>query len=389
MTQKQQLALKAIGFAAVSTFLGLSSCSKSPNPTITQEMRDTYQVVSQLYGYVWDDAMFDAPSSERKISKMLERLSENFHRIEENAPSGLLEPGFNTTVLVQEAYLRDIRSRFDAGSKDYAKWRLRSLSQNCIACHSRYSAPIDFIGVAPPVGSHSIEAELAAAQFLFATRQFDDASDRLLSLAGKYSQVESGSADAFRALQLWLAIEVRVKNRYAHGADVLEPLLAKSKFSEDDARSIRIWIADLRRLERIAATAPVDVGTAELLLAPLQEGDSISADNAHLPSTLRASAILHQLLIGKPTMAGLEKPTYLLALAYTHMQIQAFEGFDELYLEQCIRSFPGTPEAAQAYALYAGVVELRSSGSGGIHLDDAQVQKLEQLKGLAAPAAKS
>ena len=374
---------------AVLLVLLFSACARrQSDPSVKPEMRDAFKTVWKLYSYVWDRTLFEDPKSEKTIVALLNQLSKDFHNIERKAPIEMFEPGFTVTLVSQQQALKDIRQRFESGSKEYAKWRLRSLSQNCISCHSRFNVPADFFGMPPTETDGSFEAEFSSAQFLFATRQFDKAGSELLKLARKVGSVPSGSSYAFRALQLWLVIEVRVKDRYPTAATELEGILGTISFARFEEQAIRTWIADLRKLEKNPAATGIHLPRAKSLLEPVLQSSSIDDDNSHLVKSLAASSIVHTLLLAKQQPDERRQSSYLLAMSYAHMPIQAFDGFTELYLEQCIREFPATKEAEQAFQVYKEEIETGSTGSGGLHLDAEQARKLQELNNLAHGTSK-
>lgn len=359
------------------------ACSRKPTPGLTPEMRDAYKAVSSLFGYVWAPAMFDDPANEKEITTLLDRLADDFHRVENKASDAMFEPGFTTSLFTQRQSLKDISKRFKSGQKEYANWKLRGLSANCIACHSRFNAPIDFLGAPPQPVAGDFEAQMALAQFLFASRQFEKASDSLMRLAKSVGRADSGSAYAFRALELWLVIEVRVKDRPAAAVEDLEDVLEEIKFADYEQQAVRSWIAELKELESRPAFTVDPLTEAQGLLNPVLEANSEDSDNAHLVKTLKASALLHVQLQGMPRSDRRRKAAYLLGLSYAHLPIQVFQGFREQYLEQVIREFPASEEAKRSFVIYEDLIETENSGSGGLHLDKEQVRELKELRNLA------
>ena len=380
---KAQKIFLAITLAA----LGLG-CKAHPQPTsIKLEMLDAYQTSAELYRYVWAPSRFKKPEAHDKLLALLDRLASDFHRIEKVSPALLAEPGFKIALQTNQEMLKDIRDRFASGNKDYANWRLRGLTSNCLACHSRHEVKTDFLGELPTSPDESFEDKLAAGEFLFATRQFDKASNSLLALAHSISGTSSGSALAMRALKLWLVIEVRVKDRFSSSAKSLDDLMKTGELSVTDLDTLRRWSEELKKLAKEPSSKNA-VQDASRLLDEVKDNSSIESDEQNLVQTLRATTLLHGYLEGDRTSAERQTPTYLLALAYSHLPISVFDGFRELYLEQCIREFPGTAEAQAALKIYKQNLEIENSGSGGLHLDDESKAKLDELTKLATPTKK-
>ena len=418
MVRKSFLGSQLVRFGAMvsaaALAAGIGGCSKDEvEPNLTVEMRDAYAASSALYGYVWSPKQFIDKRNHKKILALIDSMSGNFHRVELAAPLTMFEPGFRLTLASHQQMLNDIRSRFEKGDADYANWRLRSLSANCVSCHSRYQVPIDFIGSVPPLEEASFEAEYARAQFLFATRQFDAAKTDLLRIAQSQVTLPTGVNDAFRALKLWLVIEVRVKEDFRVAAAALDPIIAKLPPDSDYREVLQTWNGELLEL---ATRAPLNQAAptallleAERLLNGRTTESTEREDELRLVTNLRASGLLHQALqqaVPLPTQTegaqtkgapikGVKaekavdptrvkrRATFLLGVSYARLPIDVFETFKELYLEQTIREFPESQEAQSSYLLYQDYIEEQSSGSGGLHLDAEQAKKLRELRNLA------
>ena len=348
------------------------------------DMLDAYKSADELYTYVWTPEMFREKQNEKKIEGLLDRLIVDFHNVEKRAPVEAFEPGFRIALAAQQNTLSDVRKRFSAGQKDYANWRLRGLSRNCIACHSRFGSSKSILGSPPRVRADSIEGRLAAAEFLVASRQFDKGSDALYKLGSDLLLSRSGSYDAFEALKLWLVVEVRVKRRSEYSIERLNSLLESRDIPLGKAELLREWIADLKR-PRVETQSSNDknIAAARKLLAPVINEQTIEEKESHLVATLNASAVLHDALEGMLSKEKKKEATYLLAVAYDNMPIQSLDVFAPMYLEQCIREFPATKEAQLAFRRLKLRTEVEGTGSGGTHLDSNQKSALQELKQLA------
>ena len=55
----------------------------------------------------------------------------------------------------------------------------------------------------------------------------------------------------------------------------------------------------------------------------------------------------------------------------------------EVFLEECIRKFPGTEEAKASFRVYKDTMQREFTGSSGTKLPAEELQKMEELKELA------
>ncbi|MCB0344812.1 MAG: hypothetical protein KDD66_06835 [Bdellovibrionales bacterium] len=368
-------------FSTALCFLLLLVCAPraASSQTLRDDMQKLYGVASELFGYAWDKKKFEDPRSNARIIELLNTLSTDFHQVRTDAPITMFEPGFAEVLKTTEQTLSDIERRFREGDRDYARWQLRGLTANCIACHSRMDVKSDFAGKILLPDDDSFESRFASAEFLMATRQFDKASDALYRLASGSGNKFPGQHDAFRALKMWLVIEARVKNRPSTSISKLKSLLEKEKFSEDQEAAIQQWIEDL------GSPQPKEpsVKSAQKLLEPVIGATAVQDHEAHLVTTLWATSELHELLAGKLSPNHRRTATYLLAVAYNCVPILSFEVYRPLYLERTIRMFPNTPEAQKAFVMYQEYIEFMNSGSGGVHLEREDMERLRELRHLA------
>jgi len=358
-----------------------SGCHETAKPQrrLNEEMRDVYGQFHALFTYVWSPAIFTDPQNKQAIAGLLESLASGFHRVKGAAEA---DPGFAIAIQVSQSTLADVSRRFNEGKIDYASWRLRGLAQNCVACHTRYQVPLDFIGSMPAEPDASPDSTLATAEYLIASRQFDRAAERLFTLAEKSAGSGESYEVAFDALKLWLLIEVRVRGAYGPAAVKLKSLLAVKPFPEQEQRAVLTWIADLQELMKRPEPSDL-IGEAADSIQSLKTDDTIAEKDNHLARILYATALLHKSLLKPLEADARRKATYLLAVAYYHLQIPQFEAFRELYLEQCIREFPKTQEARDAFALFDQEVRFRATGSGGTNLVPEDEDKLIELRKLA------
>lgn len=355
-------------------------------------MLDVYAATVDLYSYIWSPTLYESKSAEERIPDLLSRMATDFHTVQKIAGekiSGELmkEPGFEITLNVQRELLSEMRHRYAAGDRDYVRWRLQGMLANCASCHSRYQVKNDFIGDIPISNEDTLAARFSKAQFLLATRQFESAGREFYKLAETLNDLPSSQRYAFNALKGWLVVEVRVKNRPKDSAADLEKFINKTELADVYSVALLSWKRDL---EKFAAEntpkAPKPAQTikkAKTLLSFIHKGIAEQEDDKNLIKTLRATALLHALLEQQVSPAERSQALLELARAYLHIPISLFEPFREMYLEQCIREFPHSAEAREAFTLYKDYEEFVSSGSSGTHLDPEQQQRMEELRKLA------
>jgi len=369
--------------ATIAIVIGCKTNTEQPVP-MQATMISNYSATSKLFDYVWDPIAFSAPKNKAKIKQYLSILQNNLHssNLIKELPKN--DPAMSITLEWFRDLIDDASTRFNSGNTDYASWKLRSMTSACIACHSRSETQKNFIGDSAMPSGNSVEYKFAAAQFLLATRQFEKASNGFYQLASSLLELESGRNYALEVIKEWLVVEIRVLDRPAVSKLNLEKLL--NTISSEDPRMALLfenWINDLGLLAKSGEIKPgEEVDRAKELLKDTMT-DSEFSDDEHLVKTLKASAILHSYLDSDSASKNNKSATFLLAIAYQHIPIDSLSIYKELYLEKCIRLFPGTDEAKQSFIIYKELIESENTGSGGLHLEPDQLDKLKLLKEIA------
>jgi hypothetical protein len=374
-------------FVLLSLVLGFSSCRMfGPPPAegnrdFAQEMRDSYQAAYELFGRVWAPQPLAAPEEKQKVITLLERLSKNFHGVERKAGAAAYDAGFKVALELNQELLRDSKRRLESDDTEYAVWRLRGMMHNCVACHTRYQAPITFIGDIPRIESPTLEERLAIGDFLVASRQYEQASVSLLSLAGLRGTVSSTEQPEFRALKLWLVVQLRDPKLFPMARKTLQVLIASGRYRGETGSVLKQWVADLKRFSKKSAL-PRTLSNARDVVDTLAEDSNILQDEQSLVRSLIAVSALNSLL---PALSGAERreALYLLGIVYNRMQIRELGLFRNLFLEQCIREFPGTKEAQLSYQRYEQEISMQSTGSAGANITEEDEKKLHILRELA------
>lgn len=379
---------KSKSIISIFTLLGVCAffyaCSvfQSDRDQLQVKMIDAYQSSAKLFSYVWNPKLFMEKSSEPHVKKLLKNLSRDFHNID-NVKGISEDPGFEIALDAQNRLLNDIIDRFEDGNKEYAWWKLKGVTHNCVACHSRFSSNTDFIGINVQPADTSFEARLAAAEFLIASRQFSKADQELIMLAENLSQFDSSVSFSMEVLRLWLLVHVRVHETY-HGAAVeLSKIKDSGKFIEEQKNVLSSWIIDLQTLQaekRFNFKNSIDEVVS--LLGDLESERTFDQDDRSFVKTARASALLHTFALGDVDKD--EKPMLLLLLgaSYQRMTIPSLKSLAPLYFEECIRSYPKSAAAKTAFQLFSWEFSFSHTGSGGEQLDDDDSILINELKDL-------
>ncbi|MBN8551000.1 MAG: hypothetical protein J0M12_16925, partial [Deltaproteobacteria bacterium] len=256
--------LAAILFCAALGSLPVLTVAEGLRPS----MDKAYENFKELQVYMRDANSFSDPKNSAAISSNLESLAQNFHGLEEVKSPYKNEPGFASSLKLVTEMLKDATTRFSENKKDYAFWRLRTLSNYCVNCHVTYNATAAFAdrGAAP----HGL-SEIQKVDFYLATRQLEEARKTL----AKGLTTSQSDYLKMALLRRWLVVEVRSVGKPADTYVNLSALSSKLQLPRAEAGEVGQWTASLKKWAEEKPSAK-DLSTAERILKASLSGDYFS-----------------------------------------------------------------------------------------------------------------
>jgi mono/diheme cytochrome c family protein len=350
-----------------------------------QEPAATRQTMAQIFDAMrfllplsLDGSRFDDPEQAAGIRAALDVLDRSSSALGGHGAARDASFAHLSRSLAIDA--RDIRIRYEQGQTREARYLVQTLTETCVACHSRLPA-----GSAPRSDAFVREAaqlDLALterAKLAYATRQFDVAGELYETILAS-QEIAANDIDLNGHLHDYLELEIRVQRNPAHTAEILEVFSKRSDLSPALRADLVLWIASLRALSGRAPTgSPVADATA--LIGP---EDELRDARAQLVELLEASGLLHRALsAGVLDDSQRAEAYYLLGVIETRIGRSYWLSEAEAYLETAIRLAPGQPVAQRAYALLYDFLVSGYSGSGGTHVPPDVHNKLELLRLIA------
>lgn len=349
----------------------------SPQAT-RHEMARIYSAMAFLLPRSLDERRFEDPQEAAAIRSALDVLDRSSSALAQHGASDDASFAHLSHSLAIDA--RDIRIRYAEGHHREARYLIQSLTETCVACHSRLPS-----GSAPRSDAFVREAsrldlDLAErAKLAYATRQFDVAADLYEELLAS-PDVPANDIDLNGHLADYLELEIRVERDLERPAAALERFRRRGDLSPALRADVEHWIAALHRLSlREPSGSPLD--DAQVLIGDDQH---MEVDEGRQVELLEASGVLHRALAtGALDAHQRARAYYLLGVVETRIGRSYWLSQAEAYLETAIRLAPGDPIAKQAYALLDEYLVAGYSGSGGTHVPPDLDAKLAQLRRIA------
>lgn len=354
--------------------------AKGEAPPLREQMDRAYDDFRSLQLIMASRERFFDAENEPELRRLIDALAKRFDSVAQHETSYSNDPGFASTVKVLRESLRDAKRRFGADRKDYALWRLRSATNSCIACHTRFEAPIAFSDTDGAIKKLTSDQK---AQFYLATRQFAKAKDALIETVKR----SEGGMDRIDALRRWLVLYVRVFSKPGEAADELKKLRKAVKFTDIETAEIDDWISSLRRWEQERDVQVEPLRRVRHWLEQVRGRRKGGEPESGSVELLRATATLHQLFESYDVTQA-EARSYVLWLlgeAYMELPFAFVDELPESFFEDAIRANPHSETARRAYARYRELSVRDYTGSGGTRIPPEVQRELQNLYALAQP----
>jgi hypothetical protein len=380
------LVLFSAACAAASDKPAPAPAAKPPADAATQQTRarmaEIFAAMRYLLPLSLDEHRFEDPEQAARVEAALALLDSSAGSLADHG--GSREVPFSHLARSLAIDARDIHERYAQGHVREARYLVQTLTETCVACHSRLPAASDAPRSQDFLADAAVEKLPLAqrAKLAYATRQFDEAQSLYEALFADRS-VPAGDIDLEGHLDDYLELVIRVRNDPARADATLARFATRPDLSPALRGELTHWRGSLARLAKRGAvpdpvaTARAEIDTAEKLRPEQDERDA-------LVDYLDASALLHRHLAdGSSPRASQAEAYELLGVIETRIGRSFWLSQAEAYLETAIRLAPGQPVARRSYALLEEFLTAGYSGSGGTHLPPDLRDKLAELRGIS------
>ncbi len=279
---------------------------------------------------------------------------------------------------------REIEQSLERGNAPRARYLIRHVTDNCVACHARL--PGDDSPRAEEFVSSAILARLPArerARLQIATRRFQEALDTLEALL---LSPDSQPVLLIDPLTDFLIVSVRVLRDFERPVPVLRSFAERPDVWRQLRAEVKVWEKALPELERRMPERP-DLAYARRVMEQGSALTDFAADRSGLAHDVVASGILLALVeAGTSETQELAEAFYWLAVLSSRIGRGYRLSAADFFLERAIRLAPAAPFAEEAYALLEQE-ELMSYEGAEEELPLGEQRRLAELRKLVDSAS--
>lgn len=328
---------------------------------------------------------FADPANRAELSRALEELARSAALLEEHGKEREASFAIKSRALARDS--AELDRRFREGHLEEARYLLGMLVGDCIGCHARLPSPGDSdLGgtLFRSVDTSSLDP-FETIQLQLMTRQFESALAGCETLLAS-TRYTPERLDLENVPEDLLLLATRIEQAPARARKAIDGFGARADASLHLRETASQWG---RSLDEIAGQpTPADPLVAARTAAERAQAlTRYPGDRNGTVYDLHAASLLHKHLDRSSEQATLPaaqraEAYYLLGLGEMRRSESFWPSEADLYLEQAIRTAPGSALARQAYA----VIEEQYTSGGAMHLPDEIAGWLRELRTLAVGA---
>lgn len=337
--------------------------------------------IKQLNKYSMSDKKFSDPKNTLDISTQLQ----GFIKVAKQAAHDpvLNKENFRFSRQVLENHISETEKVFQTGNKPFARWMLNSTMSVCMSCHVQMPAPKRNIFEFEKTENYFSDFE--QAEFLFATRDFEKASEKYDKIIKRNLKFDD-KFEVERSLERQVAYYSRIKRNPAEAVKKFESYLKARNLTERSYRDIANWLQQFKKWQNQQIFDPQKASEKEILkfarehldpLTPKTSNDSYGPD---LVTHLYVSGVLYEYLFTHHKVQSTPELLYWLAISDRLINHNFFFSLADMYLRECVISYPSNLIAKECYREYEKEMILSYSGSSGTHLPADVAKDLQILK---------
>jgi hypothetical protein len=357
--------------------------------TWQQHMQKLGATLSDLLPQVLSKKKFLNPKNKEKIAADIEALSHLSHGLakpqEMTSHSPDADPSIPILLGTFEGTIREASNAFNSGNQAYARHLLQNVTGYCVTCHTRTNQGVTQRVIALNPNLKNLTS-FEMAQYLTATRRFDDALNAYSKIINDKAKPKNDLFEWLNALRYSLAITIRFNHDTNASLGIIEEALRLPTVPAVTKLTILHWKNSLETWKKETPVTDLKPSTIkEKIKELLAQGETLKKypDDAGLIVYLRASALAHDLLRMAPAGAQVAEGLYYAGRAHASLREGPVFFMPEMYFEACIKQLPHSSMAKTCYKEYSDRTILNYSGTAGTLLPEGVQEEMDQLKKIA------
>jgi hypothetical protein len=375
---------KAFKFSLYFTALSTSALIAGP---VVVPMNKAFSALTELLPFLTTESKFYEKTNEKHIKEQLKVMGEAFKVARHD--SLLKQDIFAPSLESIKNELKIVEQNFSQGNKSYSLWRLKSVSSQCMSCHTRLPENVSssFQDGSRLVNPTKFDSpyDLGVARLI--VRQYPLAKESF-TLALDESFVKKDFKDFLKPLKQILLIQTKVFKDPTQMNSILAHYLSKKGISLSDREVLKAWQkrldvwskGSLSKWRRLSTDDESKKFMSEVL-APLFDKNNLYIGK-HDVDLLMAQGLLANFLFENPNSEVAADATYWIGITEKFLERESFVGTGEQFFKECIIRYPKSQAARNCLDEYKESIEFNFSGSRGTDIPSDIQDELKRLEKL-------
>lgn len=353
------------------------SKAKNEGPSTKSIMGQVYGIFSDLLPLSVSSQQFTAKENAGKISGDLSKLVKLSDEL--TAHTQDLEFDYIGSNFKQDVF--EMNQAWKLGRQREAQFIFRTLSTNCISCHTRAESVTD--SSQPKLFAKVTEKGLTIlerAELKTAVREFSEALDLYeQALSPKqFSAISPVMMEGYIVDYMIVALKVKADTQRVQ--KTLESLSFDPSIPFSLRSNIGKWISFLKEYQ---PEASMNITQIESLINKGRLANSFPLDSAGVVANILGSKHLQTLLANeKLPKEDQAQAYYLLGISELSINRPIQISRANYFLEKAVRTAPKTQVATNAYSSLESNIYYQNSGSLGVFIPSTEIKKLDELRKL-------
>lgn len=350
-------------------------------------MNKAFNSLMELIPFLAQEEEFIHKKNEKVVANNMQNLAASFQTAKHD--SLMKQDIFAPSLDIIRQEIKDSQQAYNAGKKDYAWWKMRSITSQCMSCHTRLPANhassfqegFRLIDKKKFKDSYNLGiAYLIVRQYPEAKQSFTRAFDE--------SVIKKQFKNILLPLKQLLLIQTKVLKDPAQMLTVLKHYENTKGISTDDKEVVKNWMNRLKVWSVQPYSKYTRLSTDEeassfmtMVMKPLFKNNNLYIGK-HDVDLLMASGLLSNFLFENPESKMAPEALYWVGVAEKYLEREEFFGTGEHFLKDCVRRYPKAPIAKECFNEYKESIEFNYSGSRGTDVPADVQRELDSLEAL-------
>lgn len=332
-------------FKKLIVIISITALGVISQAEVKTQMVKFHNLMSELSPYLMNEAEYRKTENKEKITDVLNRLYENINVL--NHDQTVNDPTLKLRFQDLTAGFKDVTESYKNGFLDYSYWSLKSQIHQCSACHTEKQLSEKGFKYDLSKGADDYER----AEFLYMIRNYSESIPKYIELVKGYPKNNLTENKLSRAIKKIGYYHIRILKDDATTLKVFKEIEANKDLPVYLKRNAAKWINYLEVKKFRLLPESAEDQTVKKMQTFIKDRDAIASHfgvgEDRFLIDQETLIYLHEVL-AKNKNKELTPWLYLwIAQLQNEYRDSLFDNTGELYLKECVKSFPKSKAAKE------------------------------------------